>query len=342
MSSIHSLVIVLFILRSVFGTSVATVPSTIPIKKSKTKSKTKSIPHRLFHSTPFANEAGDEFLSIPEGMSDTDPTTETVFQTPLAIVPSTLPIKKSKTKSKTKSIPHRTLHFNSFANDKASNDDIVLVTEGMFDTDPFSVIVVPSGTSISHHSSIKVKPTSNFPALLSNTYECLTNDNNDDNDAVANVDRTVEFKKVPRTGTTVKRRNNKKKTKPARDESGIRRDADTRPVVVKTRELQNIRTKKKQPLPSAIVDLGTMITTNKGIPGVDNEDDASAMTGTTKNSEKKYNQQIDIPEVFFDTDTTTEVEHPTNRKKHWKHKPHQNRTQRYGNQAANSNEGTGG
>ena len=79
------------------------------------------------------------------------------------------------------------------------------------------------------------------------------------------------------------------------------------------------------------------------MPGVDNEDDASAMTGTTQNSgEEKYNQQIDIPEGFFDTDTTNEVEHSTKRKKYRKRKPRRHRTKRYGKQAANSNEGTGG
>ena len=70
-----------------------------------------------------------------------------------------------------------------------------------------------------------------------------------------------------------------------------------------------------------MVDLGTMITTNKGMTGVDNEDDASAMAVTTKNSGEKYNQQIDISDIFFDTNT---VQHPTNRKKHRKHKPRRN------------------
>ena len=88
------------------------------------------------------------------------------------------------------------------------------------------------------------------------------------------------------------------------------------------------------------MDLGTMITTNNGMLEVDNEDDASAMTGTTKKSET--NQKIDISDIFFDTDTTTENQHPTKRKKHRKRKPRRTRTQRYGKQAANSDAGTGG
>ena len=60
-----------------------------------------------------------------------------------------------------------------------------------------------------------------------------------------------------------------------------------------------------------------MITTNKGMPGVDNEDDTLAMTVATKNlCDQKQIQQIDIPEGFFDTDTTNEVENPTKRKKY--------------------------
>ena len=106
--------------------------------------------------------------------------------------------------------------------------------------------------------------------------------------------------------------NNKKMTSPGRDESDNHGDdTDTRPVVVETRELRNTRIKKKQPSTTAVVDLGTMITTNKGMPGVDNEDDASAMTVATKYlCGEKYNQQIDIPEGLFDTDTTNEAEQP--------------------------------
>ena len=91
----------------------------------------------------------------------------------------------------------------------------------------------------------------------------------------------MKIKQEPQTGKTVKGRNNNKKSCPGRDESDIRGDMDTQPVVVETGELQNTRIKKKQPPTTAVVDLGTMITTNKGMPGVDNEDDASVMTRTT-------------------------------------------------------------
>ena len=170
----------------------------------------------------------------------TDSNNDTVLETTFATIPSTSPIKRSsKTKSKQNRshTAHSTLHT-VFPIDKAGNE-IVPIPEGTFDTDPFSVIIiVPSVTNIPHHNPIKVKPSANLTqTLVSNTYECLTNDNNDDNDAVENVDRAVETDKVSQTGTTVKGRNNNNKTSLARDESGIRRDADTRTVVVKTREL---------------------------------------------------------------------------------------------------------
>ena len=80
--------------------------------------------------------------------------------------------------------------------------------------------------------------------------------------------------------------NKKKMTSPGRDESDNHGDGNTdiQPVVVGTCELRNTRIKKKQPSTTAVVDLGTMITTNKGMPGVDNKDDASTMTVTTENS----------------------------------------------------------
>ena len=55
----------------------------------------------------------------------------------------------------------------------------------------------------------------------------------------------------------------------------------------------------------------------------------------------KYNQQIDIPEEFFDTATTNEMEHTIKRKKYQKRKPYRHRKKRYGKQAANSTEGIG-
>ena len=222
---------------------------------------------------------------------------------------------------------------------------VVVAVLGIFDTDPISERAVATvATKVASASPIKVKPTTKpTPTLVSNTYECLANDNNDDDDDGECADRTVAIKQEPRTGKTVKGKNTKKKTTPGRDESDSRGDTDTRPVVMETRELGNTRIKKKQPPTTAVVDLGTMITTNKGMPGVDNEDDASAMTGTTKNlGEVKYNQQIDILEGFFDTDTTNEEEHPTKRKKYRTRKPYRHQKKCYGKQAANSTEGTGG
>ena len=312
-----------------------TTPPTLKLPVSTTVYK----PQR-YATTPDAED--DEI--VPEGMLTNDSTSKTVLEPIFTTVPSTSPIRKSsKTKSKTNSIPHHTLLTTVFPNDKA-DDEIVPIPEGTFDPDPVSVIVVvPSHTSIPFHSQIKVKPSAKpTPTLVSNKYECLTNDNNDGNDAVETVDRAVATVNVPQTETTDNRRNHKKKNRPARDEREHRRDADTRTGVVKTRELRNTGAKKKQSLPSAVMDLGTMITSNNGMPAVDNEDNASTMTGTTKKHREKYIRKIDISNIFFDTDTATETQHPTKRKKHRKRKPRRNRTQRYGKQAANSDERTGG
>ena len=333
--------------EAVLATSVANIPSTIPIKKSATSTLVKKVPEKQPQQPNHASN-DDEIIPIPEGMFDTYPTTETVLETTAASAPSTSPIKNSKTKS----IPHRTFNNKLFANDKDSTDDdeIAKIPTGMFDTDPFSVIVVVQlVTSITRDSPIKVKPTTKpIPTLVSNTYECLTNDNNNNNnddDDAEYADCTVEIKQVPQTGTTVQAMNKKKMTSQGRDESDNRGDGNTdiRPVVGGTCELQNTKIKKKQPSTTAVVGLGTMITTNKGIPGVDNADDASAMTVATKYSCRgKYNQQIDIPEGFFDTDTTNEAEHPIKRKKYRKRKLYRHRNKDYGKQSANSTEGTGG
>ena len=80
---------------------------------------------------------------------------------------------------------------------------------------------------------------------------------------------------------------------------------------MKTRELQNTGITKKQSVPSEVMDLGSMITTNIGMLEGDNEDDASEMTGSTKKSET--NRKIDISDIFFDTDTATD-QHPTNKR----------------------------
>jgi len=195
----------------------------------------------------------------------------------------------------------------------------------MFDSNPIPESVVESVvTKMKRIRPIKVKPTTKpIPTLVSNTYGCLANDNNDDEDVNESVDRIVEIKEEQQTGKTGKGKNNKKKTNPGRKESDRDGGMDTRPVVVATRELRNTKIKKKQPSTTAVVDLGTMITTTQGMPDVDNEDDNSTMTGTTTNSsEVKYNQQIDIPAGCFDTDTSNDAEHPIKRKKYRKRKPY--------------------
>ena len=157
-----------------------------------------------------------------------------------------------------------------------------------------------------------------------NIYECLTIENDDDDDNIECVDRTAAIKQVPRTETAV-RMNNNKMASPVRDECDDRGDDDTdkQPVVVEIRELRNTGIKKKYSSTTVVLDLDTMITINKCMPGIYSEDNASAMTVATKSScEENYNKQIDIPVGFFDTDTTNEVEHPNKQKKYRKRKPH--------------------
>ena len=120
-------------------------------------------------------------------------------------------------------------------------------------------------------------------------------------------------------------------------------DIDKRPVVVEICELRNTETKKKNLSTTAVLDIDTMITINKCMPGVDNsDDDASAVTVATKHlCEEKYNKQMDIPEGFFDTDTTQAVDYPK-QKKYRKRRPNQHQKKQHGKQATNSTEGTEG
>ena len=156
-------------------------------------------------------------------------------------------------------------HTDARATNKDSLEDYderVQIPPGMFNTDPISECVVETvATKVARARPIKVKPTTTpTPTLVSNTYECLANDNNDDEDDDECADRTVEIKEEQQTGKTVNGKNNKKKTNPGRKERDSRGDTDTQPVVVATRELRNTRIKKKKPPTIAVVDLGTMIT----------------------------------------------------------------------------------
>ena len=83
-------------------------------------------------------------------------------------------------------------------------------------------------------------------------------------------------------------------------------DTDKPPVVVENCELRNTEILEKYLSTTEIFGLGTMITINKRIPGVENSDDnALAVIVTTKNSiEGKYNEPMNIPEGLFDMDLT--------------------------------------
>ena len=225
-------------------------------------------------------------------MFDTDPTTEIVLETTAANATSTSLIKKSKTRSIPQCIFNK---YTPFANENDSIDDIdevVPIPSGMFNIDPISdIVVVTSATNVTRDSPIKVQPTTkSTPPIVSNTYECLTNENDDDDDDndIECVDRTVAINQVPQIETSV-RMNNNKMASPGRDERDDRGDDNTnkRPVVVEICELRNTEIKKKKSSTTAVLDLGTMIT-----PGVDNgEDDALAVTMATKNLfEGKYNK----------------------------------------------------
>ena len=174
-------------------------------------------------------------------MFDTDPTTQKIIETSAAIATSTSPINKSTT---TSTPPRISSTYTRITNDKDSNDgndEVVPIPSGMFDTEPILEIVLKIvATNVASASPIKVKPTTKpTPTLVSNTYECLTNDNNNDDD-LEYANCTVEINQVPRTGKTVQGMNNKKMTSPGRDESDNRCDnnTNTRPVIVETCELR--------------------------------------------------------------------------------------------------------
>ena len=107
----------------------------------------------------------DKIVPIPDGMFDTNPTTKKVLKTTADNASSTIPIKKSKTKS----IPQSIFNNTPFANDKDSthDNDVVKIPSGMFDTDPISdIVVVPSTTNTTRDSLIKVNQQQNQPRLF--------------------------------------------------------------------------------------------------------------------------------------------------------------------------------
>ena len=175
------------------------------------------------------NEPDDDgIVPIPFGMFDTNPTTETLLKTSLASTTSESLI-DVETTTKVIILGSNT---DAPATNKDSPDDYdecVQIPPGMFDTDPISECVVETvATKVANAISIKVKPTTKpTPTRVSNSYKCLANDNNDDENDVECDDRTLEIKQAPRTDKTVKGKNNKKKTIPERKESDSRGDTDT-------------------------------------------------------------------------------------------------------------------
>ena len=155
----------------------------------------------------------------------------------------------------------------------------VEIPPGMFDTGPTPECAVVSVTKVARKRPMKKKSTRKpTPTIVSNTYECLakSDDDEDDDDS--------------------------------RDRPG------TRMVDVDTRELRNRRIKKnpirKTQAPTVVVDLGTMITTTKGMSDVETGDEMSTVTVTSTNTrEEKQTKQIEIPAGTFDTDILHNHDH---------------------------------
>ena len=88
-------------------------------------------------------------------------------------------------------------HVKTNDNENNDDDEVVPIPPGMFNTEPTpGTVLEKSATNVTSECPIKVKPTTKpTPTLVSNTYACLTNDNDDDADDVeADVDRTVAIK----------------------------------------------------------------------------------------------------------------------------------------------------
>ena len=98
-------------------------------------------------------------------------------------------------------------------------------------------------------------------------------------------------------------------------------DANEPPVLVAIRDLPNTAFKRNLST-KAKLDLGAMININKGMSRLDNSyDEASAVTVATKNScEGEESVPMNIPQGFFDMDTTQTVNIPKEPKKYRKGK----------------------
>ena len=68
-------------------------------------------------------------------------------------------------------------------------------TSIIFERSDYYLNTLDDSTKVARARPIKVKSTTKpTPTLVSNTYECLANDNNDDEDDDDCTDRTVEIK----------------------------------------------------------------------------------------------------------------------------------------------------
>ena len=161
---------------------------------------------------------------------------------------------------------------------------------------------------------------------MSYTYECLTNDNDQIDNAghvLSSSPRTIST--VPRTVATHKGGKIKKKTPWTKNKGKTGRNV---PTSVRNTEITN-----KQSAPSVVKEAGTVAKTEN--EGRNSADDISTMTGSTESATRK----IDISDIFFDTTAVTD---PHTIKKRRKRKSRRSRTQGYGKQAATSDDDTGG
>ena len=201
------------------------------------------------------------------------------------------------------------------------------IPHGIFNTEPTPAPVLEAlAANEMRESPINVKSkTKPTPTLVSNNYVCFTNDNDDDDDDEF-VGHTIATNQVPRTGKSVQGMNNKMMTNIGMDDCNDDKDyyINKPPVFVAICELQNTAINRNLST-TVVLDLGTMININKGMPELVNiNDDASAVIIATKNSSKrKYNKPMDIPQGFFDTGTKQAVNIPNKPKKYRKKKRHQ-------------------
>ena len=133
------------------------------------------------------------------------------------------------------------------------------------------------------------------PKRVSNAYECLTNENDEsDNAGHGYSSSTSNTTTVPSKETTHKGGKNKKKTPSAKNKAKTRHNAVTGKGVT-TPSTRNTGITNKQSVPSVATEVGTVEKTDNGKIEENIEDDISTMTGSTESATRKIN----ISDIFL-------------------------------------------